>query len=39
MKVTAVDYIGPENVFIVYFSAPHRVDAPARCATMWHLAV
>jgi cell fate regulator YaaT (PSP1 superfamily) len=26
MKVTAVDYIGPENVFIVYFSAPHRVD-------------
>src|ERR1700733_7191920 len=29
MKVTAVDYIGPENVFIVYFSAPHRVDFPA----------
>ena len=26
MKVTAVDYIGPENVFVVYFSAPHRVD-------------
>ena len=26
MKVTAVDYIGLENVFIVYFSAPHRVD-------------
>jgi len=26
MKVTAVDYIGPENVFIIYFSAPHRVD-------------
>src|ERR1700735_5190080 len=26
MKVTAVDYIGPENVFLVYFSAPHRVD-------------
>src|ERR1700726_1673245 len=26
MKVTAVDYIGRENVFIVYFSAPHRVD-------------
>jgi cell fate regulator YaaT (PSP1 superfamily) len=26
MKVTAVDYIGPENVFIVFFSAPHRVD-------------
>ena len=26
MKVTAVDYIGSENVFIVYFSAPHRVD-------------
>jgi cell fate regulator YaaT (PSP1 superfamily) len=26
MKVTAVDYVGSENVFIVYFSAPHRVD-------------
>ncbi len=26
MKITAVDYIGAENVFIVYFSAPHRVD-------------
>src|ERR1700678_1226918 len=26
MKVTAVDLIGSENVFIVYFSAPHRVD-------------
>src|SRR5487761_1720228 len=26
MKVTAVDYIGPENVFIVYCGAPHRVD-------------
>ena len=26
MKITAVDYVGPENVFIVYFSAPHRVD-------------
>src|ERR1700728_1984797 len=26
MKITAVDYIGSENVFIVYFSAPHRVD-------------
>src|SRR5580700_4198169 len=24
MKITAVDYIGPENVFIVYFSAPLR---------------
>src|ERR1700726_2366234 len=26
MKVTAVDFIGSENVFVVYFSAPHRVD-------------
>ena len=26
MKVTAVDFVGSENVFIVYFSAPHRVD-------------
>src|ERR1700730_4146790 len=26
MKITAVDYIGSENVFVVYFSAPHRVD-------------
>src|SRR6202522_1577980 len=26
MKVTAVDFLGSENVFIVYFSAPHRVD-------------
>jgi len=26
MKVTAVDYIGLDNVFIIYFSAPHRVD-------------
>ena len=26
MKITAVDFIGWENVFVVYFSAPHRVD-------------
>ncbi|HEV8220042.1 MAG TPA: regulatory iron-sulfur-containing complex subunit RicT [Streptosporangiaceae bacterium] len=26
MKVTAVDFIGADNVFVVYFSAPHRVD-------------
>src|SRR5580658_5029189 len=26
MKLTAVDYVGSENVFIVYFSAPQRVD-------------
>jgi len=26
MKVTAVDFIGTDNVFVVYFSAPHRVD-------------
>src|SRR5581483_3061168 len=26
MKVIAVDYLGTENVFVVYFSAPHRVD-------------
>jgi len=26
MKVTAVDYIWSDNVFILYFSAPHRVD-------------
>src|SRR6201989_1916711 len=25
MKVTAVDFIGADNVFVVYFSAPHRV--------------
>src|SRR5208283_274518 len=24
MKITAVDFIGSENVFVVYFSAPHR---------------
>src|SRR5258705_4183148 len=26
MKVTAVDFIGTDNVFVGYFSAPHRVD-------------
>ena len=26
MKVTAVDFVGSENLFIVYFGAPHRVD-------------
>jgi cell fate regulator YaaT (PSP1 superfamily) len=26
MKVTAVDYLSAENVFVVYFGAPHRVD-------------
>src|SRR6266550_3124935 len=26
MKITAVDFIGADNVFVVYFSAPHRVD-------------
>jgi cell fate regulator YaaT (PSP1 superfamily) len=26
MKVTAVDYVSSSSVFIVYFSAPHRVD-------------
>ena len=26
MKITAVDYVSPANVFTVYFSAPHRVD-------------
>src|SRR6516165_3609086 len=26
MKVTAVDYLSADNVFVVYFSAPHRVD-------------
>ncbi|MDI9581266.1 MAG: regulatory iron-sulfur-containing complex subunit RicT [Thermobispora sp.] len=26
MKVVAVDYLDAENVFTVYFSAPHRVD-------------
>src|SRR6201994_4683884 len=26
MKVTAVDWLSEDNVFIVYFSAPHRVD-------------
>src|SRR6476646_2284359 len=25
MKVTAVDFIGADNVFVVYFNAPHRV--------------
>src|SRR6202035_2754826 len=24
MKITAVDFIGSENVVVVYFSAPHR---------------
>jgi cell fate regulator YaaT (PSP1 superfamily) len=26
MKLTAVDYVSTENVFMVYFSAPRRVD-------------
>src|SRR5215470_17733499 len=26
MKLTAVDYLSATNVFVVYFSAPHRVD-------------
>ena len=26
MKVTAVDYMDRSNVFVIYFSAPHRVD-------------
>src|ERR1700744_2518613 len=26
MKITAVDFLSAENVFVVYFSAPHRVD-------------
>src|SRR6516164_8809626 len=26
MKVTAVDFLSADNVFVVYFSAPHRVD-------------
>src|ERR1700759_790428 len=26
MKITAMDFIGADNVFVVYFSAPHRVD-------------
>src|SRR6266487_4350334 len=26
MKVTAVDYLDRDNVFVIYFSAPHRVD-------------
>ena len=26
MKLTAVDYVSATNVFVVYFSAPHRVD-------------
>src|SRR5512146_1808618 len=26
MKITAVDYLSAENVFVVYFGAPHRVD-------------
>src|SRR5215472_5511985 len=26
MKVTAVDFISADHVFVVYFSAPHRVD-------------
>src|ERR1700689_2964128 len=25
MKITAVDFLSAENVFVVYFSAPHRV--------------
>src|SRR5260370_23719409 len=29
MKVTAVDFIGSENVFVVYFTAPHPGDLPA----------
>ena len=26
MKITAVDYLSADNVFVVYFAAPHRVD-------------
>ena len=26
MKLIAVDFLSPTNVFVVYFSAPHRVD-------------
>src|ERR1700749_3731965 len=26
MKITAVDFVDSVNVFVVYFSAPHRVD-------------
>jgi cell fate regulator YaaT (PSP1 superfamily) len=26
MKITAVDYLDPPNVFTIYFSAPRRVD-------------
>jgi cell fate regulator YaaT (PSP1 superfamily) len=26
MKLTAVDFLSASNVFVVYFSAPHRVD-------------
>lgn len=26
MKVTAVDYLDRDSVFVIYFSAPHRVD-------------
>jgi cell fate regulator YaaT (PSP1 superfamily) len=26
MKITAVDFLSADNVFVVYFSAPHRVD-------------
>jgi cell fate regulator YaaT (PSP1 superfamily) len=26
MKVTAVDYVDRDNVFTIYFAAPHRVD-------------
>jgi len=26
MKVTAVDFLDRDNVFVIYFSAPHRVD-------------
>src|SRR5260370_17689424 len=29
MTVTAVDFISSENVFLAYFSAPHRVDVRA----------
>src|ERR1700746_1501156 len=29
MKVTAVDFLSADNVFVVYFSAPHRVDLRA----------
>jgi cell fate regulator YaaT (PSP1 superfamily) len=26
MKVTAVDYLARDNVYVIYFAAPHRVD-------------